>query len=451
MLTAISLLTAGFFVVLGYLKPSTMGWLVLSFSPVVIGFIGLTVVPDTVLPLRTVQVLFAVSLGVLLAKNNLSMIRSFVCCSRPIQFLFLFLFLMLITSLQNVDFVFWKFYLFHYIPKFLSAVIIGFLMVRDDKSFNSLVTIFTCSALVISIFSVVEYYTMFNINNWLYLATSPTVNLDQMQTPRFVVDVLRPVGTEGDPISTGIKLIFFLPFVILNLYRKTNFKKIISGWGPLVLTFVGILLCQSRAVYISLFVGILLSIVLSKKIAKQTFFLVFAFSLLIVVLPPLNEVATRAFEQRFVIETVEPICEGRDIDIRVKSLATSIDLFWGSPIYGHGSYLYSYEVLLDYMDAPPIILYAVSGGLLLVLPFIFFILDVPSSIIGKVKYVRGAYERLIVIFTFLAIVMGIIPLLFNNTDNILYLVVLTYASFYRVFIYNRRGCSDLSCHRQAPC
>lgn len=438
MLTAVSIIITFFIAVFGFLKPRIMGWVVLALSPVVAGFWGLTFVPDTILPLRITQVIMAISLGILFSGNNGKLFIDFLSCSRIVQCVLVFLLAMFCTSIQNIDQSFLKFFFFQYGPPFFSAIIIGFLVIKDDKSFNSLVTIFAYSALIISVFSAIEYFTSFNIYNWLYINTSPTVNFANMQLPLYQVDVLRVVGTEGDPISTGQKLSFLLPFVILHLSRKTFLQKVFYGWVPLAATLIGIILCMSRAIYIGLVFGLLVGMMLSKRVSKIGFKLVVGLALLFLFVPALNDIGTTIWKSRFVNETFEPLAAGKDLDARAEGSRLAMSLFVDSPIYGHGSWEHVYSNLLGYNDAPPMLLYLASGGLILGLPFAFLMLGLVISVSLRLNRAENMAERLSMLTILFAIGIGIFPLLFNNTDKILYIVILTYSAFFRVFIFNRR-------------
>lgn len=440
MLTAVSIIVTLFIAVLGFLKPRIMGWVVLALSPVVAGFWGLTFIPDTILPLRITQVIMAMSLGLLFSGNNWLLVIGFLSRSRIAQCALVFLLTMFCTSLQNIDQSFLKFFFFQYVPQFFSAIIIGFLVVKDDKSFNSLVTIFAYSALIISIFSVIEYFNSFNIYNWLYINTSPTVNFDNMQLPLYQVDVLRVVGTEGDPISTGQKLSFLLPFVILHLSRKTFLQKVFYGWVPLIATLIGIILCMSRAVYIGLAFGLLAGMMLSKRVSKIGFQLIVCLVFLFLVVPTLNDIGATIWNSRIVNETFKPLAAGEDIDVRVEGSRLALSLFVDSPIYGHGSWEHVYNNLLDYMDAPPMLLYLASGGLVLGLSFALLMFGLVISVLLRLNKAENMAERLNILTVLFATGIGITPLLFNNTDKILYIVILTYSAFFRVFIFNKRAC-----------
>jgi hypothetical protein len=433
MITFISLLTALLFAGLSFVFPRFMGWLFLAVMPIGSGFIGLTIIPSSVIPFRITQAGFFVALGILLSKNNWQLFISFSLRSRVAQFLLLFIVLSFCTALQNSDAVFWKHFLFYYTPSLISPLIVGFLTIRNNHDFKNLIIIFVWSSAIIGLLCVYEYFTTFNINNALYMATSPTVNVDEMQTARFRSGFLRVVGTEGDPVTTGIKLALLFPFTIWYLSKNK-----LIGWLPCILTIIGIFLCQSRAVFICLILSALFIMTKSIFITKQILLMSFIALLIFINVPEVNNFVSSFISERFISETLVPVMANEYVDERSVSIPLSFDYIFDSPIFGHGSSIYAYRVLMDYGDLPAPLLYLVSGGLLLGLSYISFLFGMVTSVLRKIsKIIDNDLRNLLLFFTF-ALLNGVLPVFFNPIEKHFYIMIMAYAAFFKVYIYNER-------------
>jgi hypothetical protein len=433
-MTLISLLTVFLFAALGFTFPRFMGWLVLAIMPIGSGIIGLTIIPSTTLPLRITQAEFSIAFGILMSKNNLNLFLSFLSRSRVSQFLLLFISLSCITALQNSDTVFWKHFLLYYSPAIIAPLIVSFLTITNEQDFNRLIEIFVWSSAVIGLLCIIELLTFVNINRELYLATSPTINYDELPLAAYRGEFLRPAGPEGDPISTGIKLAFFFPFTLWYFSKNK-----LIGWLPCILTIIGIFVCQSRAVVISILLSMLFIMTKSRFMTKWILAISLIAILLVINVPLFSDYVGSFISERFISETIVPLMagDGPTEDVRVISIPLSIDYFLNSPIFGHGSSIYSYEVLMDYGDLPAPLLYLVSGGLLLFLPYMSFLFGMVmsvSKVLKKTLIKAAATHRIILLFLAFAFLNGIFPLFFNTTEKHMSTMIMAYAAFFRVFM-----------------
>jgi hypothetical protein len=418
----------------GYAKPTKTAWLVLFLIPL-LGPGGLYIGVGTVLPLTAYRIGFFALMGILfrLRLNIIDLIKKNKYLNLIIIYFFIRVILLFLDSPIDA--------LFTMLPIYFLAIYIPLIIIRSERDLYKLVNIFVLQAFIISIFVLIEYYTSFSLPAFIRGMSGLDISELQTKGGNEIIrsGYYRVAGLHGNPVNTAYHLTFFLPLVVFYWINKKSKR---SSFFVLIV-LVAILLLQTRASIVTIFVAIFLIIGISikQKIETRTLFkiitlLVYSIIGLVFIsflVPEILKIVETFFSQLVdAIAFRTNVSKEVDITGKVDRIPIAIDLFLVSPIYGYiKSPLYAYIELMDYEDLPSLILHLLGGGILLGSLFLMVIFKLVFGTYNEIRNTYNTNTKELIIYSTVAIFSGFLVNFSNFIES-------HYISLFILYIAIRR-------------
>ena len=284
-------------VLLGYLQPRKMGWLILIAAPICVYLTNWIVIDHMYITLRFNQVLFSVSMGLLLNKKIFKRLIRVLPKIRGLVAIAAFFFLELIFGLINPDSTFWKLQLAHNYPLYIGIVIISFSVVRSVSDLRFLIIIYAVFAFGLAVLAIIESQFGLNINNYFCFKNIEKCHLSEKDLIYFSYKNLHPVINDLDIFNKGaysyygftaqpnLTSIIIATFSIIAIISFLDFyNKIILKYSAITLMVFALMvsmLSQIRAVTFSFLIIIITGSILFKKVIQiliiKSFFIALLF------------------------------------------------------------------------------------------------------------------------------------------------------------------------------
>jgi len=429
--------------VLGFYYYRKAGWIIVGIMPI-LAPATFTFIPSNLLPLTMDRVAFAVTLGMILRNYNRKEIPlRAILRGRFVKILSIFsLFVIVISLHDRFENIF-----FTYIPRIVVGLVLCYILIRDGKDLNRLVTIFVVQAVLISVFILLEYYTSINVLVWLRKSI-PGADLYSIQTKEyneiFRAGFYRAAGIDGNSVQTGYRLVFLIPLVLwFAIIRK---KVGIIMLGVLALAFV---LLQTRAAFVGVSVSmmaltmnffLLRGVHLIRVIKIMSGMIVSLITMLIILLlvaPQLTNVLGSFYNK-----SLAPVFQSRGDIVRYKidRLPIALNYIYEEPLKGHGSPWYAYYYVMKTHDVPSPVIYALAGGIPLVTIYLAMIFYMPYSIFKLSRMPKlHTNDRIFLCFAFASFVGGITVVFSNWCEQHFMIMYMLYISIYKVYLYKRKS------------
>ena len=443
LLSFLSLLGMLIFFLFGYQYYRKAGWVIVAIMPI-LAPTNFTFVPSNLLPLTMTRVAFAVTLGMILKNYHRKEIPlRGILRSSFVKILCLFsLFVVVISIHDRFENIF-----FTYIPRLVVGLALCYIIIRDRKDLNRLVTIFVLQAALISVFILLEYFTSINVMVWLR-KTIPGVDLYSLQTKGYNEIVragfLRASGIDGNSVPTGYRLVFLFPIVLWFAYKKKIVGIILIG----ILASAFILL-QTRAAFVgaaaSMF-ALIMSFFLLRDVClirqiKIIGNLVVPYFIILIILLFFFPQIINPFKN-FYNQSLLPvfISRGDTVSAKIDRLPRALNYIKKEPLKGYGSPHYAYFFVMETDDVPSPVIYAIAGGIPLVTLYLAMIFYMPYSIF-KLSRMPGlnTKDRVFLCFAFASFVGGITVVFSNWQEKHFMIMYMLYISIYKVYSYKRKS------------
>ena len=332
-----------------------------------------------------------------------------------------------------------QYYTFSFLPEVYISLTLGYFLIRKDKDFERLLGILVAQGVVFVLVIFLDFFDVVNI--YLMIAKNvPNFTMDSIYDDEFSrAGIKRVAGMDGNAINSAVRLVILFPLALLHI--KLNKKR--RSYFFAIFMFLGIVVLMSRAAYISLLFALVFIVfqlvrfkrhVLSRIIYLMKYFMGFvvSFGLLYVMFPFFNNIVTKLYKFSFEASTVENLSQRTIVYPLVLKLFKN-DLFLGQ----FRSPLYVYEEIMGGHDLPLPMIYAISGGIILLLLFLNWWIRLPLYFVGKINFVsRIDNLKLTWILVSSAFVGGIVPMLSNWVDTSVSLLLILFTATYKYSILN---------------
>ena len=436
------------FIIAGYFSPKISGWIILVIVPS-LGPTALTIAGSSVLPLTIYRVGYAVTYGIVLRAFNkkypifsvfkFSFVKLLMCFT-------LFIFLISVTDrFENM--------VFNFIPNHLFAIMLPFIMIKDQESLFKLLNIYIWFSAIMGLIIMLEVFLQISLGGIIAENFNPGVR-EGIQETSIKSDISRNplrggVLYRGFGLWGGEKTAYVMSFLFpLTLWYITcnNLSKINPiKFVPALLTVVGLVLMQTRITYIAVSIAFLFITLLyirfsSKKLRKQYFSLIFKIVvgvvLIFMLLPPIVfDYVFNFFKYLF----YESFLYGElSIETKINRIPIAISMFMESPLWGYlVSRYYAYGTLMKFEDLPGPIIYMLSGGLILLLFYLSLLFKMPFDLYRLLRSNKFNYEiKGLFIFIIAAFMSGIIVNFSNYSESHFIMMFILYISVFKVYKYN---------------
>lgn len=422
----ISIFICIFIFILGYIKPKTTGWTLLSLSPLLIGINNLIFYTDILFPLRWEQILFAGSIGVMFSKKYFSRIKSIILNNWPIFILVIYLLLSIVYGVIEPHITLLKWFLLQEYPSYFAIVVLCFALIRSYDDLLKFKKVILLSTLIIVVLIFIELITKFNLPNYLCFSNIQfcdesslhfnLINSDYVfgiQEP----DIRRYAGYTGDPNLTAITLSMFMIFIIHSLYvRKNHTLEFIFLVVCLGVLFIG----QTRAAIFSFLLVISIYGIFKYKLLKYLLYIILIMLFGYIFIDSFSAYINTFIENR--------LLNGQaNIDEqRLSGLIKSLEVIKESFGLGVGGTIFSVsEKYLDYDDTTGYILHFLVGGIPFLLVYISLLLSMIYDLIKSKQNINIMTEhRLLINMSILGLIVGMITQVFNENSIMFYYLLL---------------------------
>lgn len=416
----------------GYLYPRKMAWLIFSLAPI-LGPTRFTPVPSEILPLNVDRIAFSLTLGIVLRYVNLGFPLKKILQSKVFLSALIFCFIYFFVGFNE------RYTIFTYLPNMFYAFTLTFIIIRDERDFYNLLRIFYIHTIIITFFIFIEYFTQINVG-LLLQKTNPTVDETTLYTPKFYEIMtksrggqLRVAGLFGNPINTGFRMAFLLPIALWYSLNQRLYNKLLF-----VFILIAFLLLQTRMAIIAFVLSIIIMLGKMNMRILLKFVLTSTFVFMILYLFPF----TNRFIHNFWESSFSEIFRFTDDPYtasRIAKLYRAFLLFLDNPILGYGSPKYVYYDLMETHDINSPLIYLLSGGILFFSSYSVMVISILISIYktSKRKFLSKKNRELLS-FLFGAFFGGFIVVLSSWSEDHFLIMFMMYMAIYKVFIYNKR-------------
>lgn len=427
------------FFLLGYYFYLKAGWAIVMFMPMLAPS-TFTFVPSYIMPLTIERVAFAVTVGMIL-KNLHSKKRIALKSILQIPFVKILLIFSIFVILLSLDDRFQNI-VFTYIPRLVTGTVLCYLLIRDKNDLKRLVTIFSIHAFLISAFIIIEYFTSYNVMVWIR-KTVPGYDLGQLQAKglREIIrsDHYRAAGIDGNAVQTGYRLVFLFPIVLWYTYRKSIIGSVFIGTLA-----IAVIMLQTRAAFVGIGVScisLILFVLLQKKVVifkkffyYSTFLLISGLLIMVITTSFFPTISNIAF--KFMNESLAPVflTKGESVSYKIDRIPLAISYIFDKPFLGHGSPHHAYYSVMNTQDLPSPFIYALAGGIPLLILYLFMIFYMPYSTyqMTRIKKMQSN-DRFFLFFASAAFLGGITVVFSNWAEQHFLIMYMFYISIYKVY------------------
>lgn len=412
--------------ILGYMKPKTIGWILLSLSPLLIGINNLIFYKDILFPLRWEQIIFAGSLGIVFSQHYYHRIKYIILNIWPIFILIIYLLLSIIYGLVDPHITLFKWFLLQEYISYFAIVVLSFALIQSYDDLLKFKEVILWSVLIIVLLILIEIITKFNLPNYLCFLNTEFCDLNSMHfnlmNSDYIFGIQEPTirryaGYTGDPNLTAITLSMFMIFIIHSLYTKKN--------SILVLMFLFLCICilfigQTRAAIFSFLLVFFIYSIFRYKLVKYLFYTLSLILLSYILIDDYNAYINSFIENRL-------LNGNSDIDEqRMSGLIKSLEVIKESFGLGVGGTIFSVsEKYLNDDDTTGYILHFLVGGFPF---FLIYVILLISFIYDLVKFKQSVniipQHKLLVEMSILGLIIGMITQIFNENSIMFYYLLL---------------------------
>jgi O-Antigen ligase len=420
-------------VAVAFARPKIVGWATVAIVPL-IGTTQFTLVPSDLLPLTAYRLAFAVSIGILLRASYRRSLARPLLRSGFVRVLIMFTaYLVFISSPDRLSNI-----VFSYLPELFLSVTIGYVLVRDERDLNRLISIFCWHGAVIGFLVIIEFTTQISTYR-LLSSTNPHQNLLSLQSLTRA-GFFRPQGLDGNSVQSAYRLVFLAPFALWYAVDRGRGAK---RFVPVTGVIIALALLQTRAAWVALFVG-LAALPFSLTLASRASLLAklktlaapllsgaVALTLIAVAFPTTQEVFVTSLS-----ETLAPLLQGdlRLVDAKLSRIPVALELIARRPLTGYGSPQFVYYELMQTDDLPSLLIYVLSGGLILGLLFLALL---ASMVGGMLRHVHeralSQSQRIFAAFALSGFLAGTVVVFSNWQERHFLEMYLVYMAIYRVY------------------
>jgi len=412
-----------------YMWPRESGWLLVLVFPL-LGPAEFTFVPAESFPLTIQRLCLFASFGMFFSphvKSNLMIFKS-----NLVRLVLLFLLILSISSIRDFNQTFF----FNFIPRWIFPLFLAFFLIESEKDLDKVLKIFVIHALMISGFSILEFFTDFNIHNIL-AESVPQYDFDYQvskENPYLRFGIYRSSGIDGNSVMTGYRLAFYFP-LLLFYCKKWPYVLRVAG---LVVFFVGLVFLQSRAATaIIVLTGVFIFLKGAKDVrvfVMRLFSVLFSATILLLtvywVFPDIFTIY-EAYTELAVAGDQESISS----DGRFVWMAEAFHLFLQNPFFGYGSPQHVYLELMETKDIPSYLTYFLAGGIIgggLFLYIMYYMIRQVYRI--HLLQDESNYQKEFLFYATLGIAGAFLPTFLNWQENHFTIMLFLYVAVYKVYV-----------------
>ena len=406
----------------GFSKPYKAAWFLIFFVPL-LGPGGLYIGVDTLFPINAYRLGLFMLFGILL-KFRISIIELIVK-NKYTHIIFLYFIILFILQVRHYPIP----TIFTMLPFYALAIILPFILIRSESDIYKLVNIFVLQSVIISSFIFMEFYTDFNLAEFIRQTSGVDLSATQSKVglAQFRSNFYRVGGLHGNAVQTAYHLIFLFPFTIYYF----QYNNLITRSIPILLILGSFFLLQTRAGFVVLFVVITLILFLAFintninqtvfKLIGMSGFILICFLSLRTFFPDIFSIAEIFISNLYLtLFSDNAFSYGTDVNINYKldRIPIAFNYFLDSPIYGHMvSPRYAYYVIMNTDDVPSILLHLIGGGILLSSIYIYMMIKI---VFGTYKEIKKKYSKKIndlILYSTAAMFGGFIVTFSNSAEN----------------------------------
>ena len=439
--SAIALVLFIILMIIGYYFPHKSGWGALYIVPL-LGPTWFTLLGSSIIPLNAYKIGFAISIGVFFKMISLSH-YSFISLRNSLFFKILITYIAMIIFITVGELDELKKVLFTFIPNHFFAIILSFVLIKDQKSLEKLIRIYVWMGVIIAATVFIEFFTDYNIQ-LIIASTIPDwvgelpVKAKTSSTVYTRMGIYRASGLYGAPGPTGYMLSFLLPLAIWYAITK---KGILIRYIPPILIFFAILFLMTRIVLISVaisFIVIMYYFLRQKNIRKYIARIIIAFlfiSVVIITVYPQIIETLRIYFSLIIFDTINDTGQ-LGISDRFGRLSRALAIWWESPLWGQlVSPMKGYLVFMNSDDTPTPFLYLICGGIPLCAIYTFLYLKMPMDINRLFSIINiDEKTKLLIMFSCSAVIAGICNEYYYTLQTHIFMMYMLYIGFYNSFI-----------------
>jgi len=430
---AISIIIQLSFFFWGYINPKKAGWAMLFLFPLLYPA-NFVIIPADILLLNIDRVAFAVAIGIHLRYKEKIKIKYLFKDSFIVTFILFSLFIVLVSlddRLINI--------LFSYLPNIYLSLILGFTLIKSQKDIERLLKIFMSHAALFSTFIILESFTDLNIN---ILARELNPNFYELN---YKLDLrsgyFRASGFDGNAVQTAYRLSFLFPLV---LWFTTNSRKNLLKILPISLVLISFILLQSRAGFIGLFIAIIFLLLQLAKTKSVNIIRTFKLLLIFIIAGLIVLFFIPTVGQIFFsfLDYLQSGQSYQQVEMKTDRIPQAISYFFQNPFAGYGSPQFVYYKVMMTDDIPSPLIYLLSGGILLLLLFLLWVILMPLNMlqISKKKIINSRESEMFV-FIAAAFIGGLIPLFSNWQERHIPAMLILFSASLKYF-YVRKSLSQ---------
>lgn len=424
----ISIIIIMFCFILGYKKPKSIGWILLSISPILVGIGNLVIYNDIILPVRWEQVMFACSLGIAFSYQYRKRLVDVLFNVWPVFLLCIFIIMEIIYGLIDPHETLFKWFMLQQYPLYFSTIVLSFSLVQSYDELLRFKKIILYSVGIIILLCLFEMMTKFNLSNYLCYMNPANCDITSLHynymSESYILSISdtvirRYAGYTGQPNLTAIILAMYSIFIIHSLFFCKKHFFCINVLFFLLLSICVLVVGQTRAAIFG-FALILITYSLFKmKLFKYLIILTFLLFLCYIFIDSLQVYVNLFIEHRLV---------GTDAyssNQRLRGMLKSLELFNESFGMGVGGTIYS--IVGEYLnndDTSAYILYFIAGGIPLGMAYLVFLISMPYDLIKIRQKTTFTSHKLLIEMAILAILIGLITQIFNQNAIVFYCILL---------------------------
>ncbi|MFX0132893.1 MAG: O-antigen ligase family protein [Candidatus Hodarchaeota archaeon] len=411
-----------------------MGWLIIAFFPLSYASYA-TFVPSAFFPMNSIRIAFAVTIGIILSNRDYNSSPQRVLKLISVKIIMLFLIMIFLVSYNERLMPL----ISNYIPGFMFAIILPFILIKDIHDLDKLVRIMCWQAAIIGMLIIVEYISEFNIYDYF-----AKINEDSFGMYEYEKEILyrsgykRVAGLGGNAVDTAYLLVFYFPLTLWYSFKKRFFFKL-----PILFTIIGLILLQTRAAFIAL--GIIFVFLVYENLIIRyknsnnrsilfKSFVIIAFSMMLIsiIYPDIVTMLERFFQGMFTDY------KGYGIDEKIDRIPIAINYILSNPLTGYGSPSHVYYEVMRTADIPSPIIYFLSGGVFLGLVYLSMIISIIFSTRKLIRYyVYKTNDIQLLIMITACLIAGFVVVFSNWREKHFLTMFILFISTMKVFVFNR--------------
>lgn len=413
---------------IGFLKPKTSALFVLITTPILSPG-RLVLVPSIALPLEYIIFAFSLSAGVALSPSFRKRIKDISYNDfRWILAVALMILLLLLTS----DSEFISTVLFLDFTTYFVGIIIPLFLINSYKDLEILSKILIWQGALVGFFALLSYLDLFRFEYWLRL-TVPDYNVEILQDVERA-GLKRVHGLDGSASQTASRLVFLFFISFWYAVKRNNF----TYYVPPLLIFMGLILLQTRAAFVALFVGfffLFFALGQRKLINTKMVYVVIVSSISFLVLLLFIPFLRNILVTFFIDYLIPSITTGNtSVDVKIDRIPIAIDYAFQNLFSGYGSRERVYYDIMLTQDLPTPLIYLLSGGIgLFTMLLIVYLLPIFKTYRLKGNRILNNNEKRYMAFISTALLVGFIMTLSNWLETHRMIMIMTFIGSMKYF------------------